>query len=53
MFTWDLYDLCEMWDMWESVTKIVLRSFKKILLQVDERSGSELVLESRSLETQI
>ena len=50
MFTWDLYDLCEMWEI---VTKIFLRSFKKILLQVDERSGSELVLDSRSLETQI
>ena len=38
MFTWDLYDLCDMWDIW---------------IIVNERSASEMVLNSRSLERQI
>ena len=50
MFTSDLYDLREMWEI---VTKFSSNPSKIILLQVDERSGSELVLDSRSLETQI
>ena len=35
---WDLYDLCDMWDIW---------------IIVNERSASEMVLNSRSLERQI